>query len=132
MPSATNSGPAFTSRISGASHGMRVAKKPGSYMRRDDAVNAGRHGPCTNVRSTTISDSSSCWWFAISSVGPRRRGSRPNWRTRTRIVIKGSRNAHVSATSSVDQLDASGLCPTRSTTSEPIAKQRPALANSQR
>ncbi len=118
--------------MSGASHGMRIAKNPGSYMRRDDAVNSGCSRPCRNVRSTISSDSSSCWWLAISTIGPRRTGRRPHWRTRMRSANSGWRMIVVSSTSPTCHGEYSGARPTRSTMSEPIAKHAPAVANSQR
>ena len=61
IPSARKNGPASTVRMNGANAGSRAAKKPGSYIRRDDAVSVvERQLPCANERRATSSDSSSC------------------------------------------------------------------------
>src|SRR5579863_4174650 len=58
-PSATNSGAALTRRNKKRNHGRRSARKPGSYMRREQAVKiACRHElDSTNVVETIVMDS---------------------------------------------------------------------------
>ena len=72
----------------GQAHGRSLTMKPGSNMRRPPAEKIGsRHGPSNQSHIMIASTSSSCWWFAMTSVAPRLRGRRPHFRMRYAAVV---------------------------------------------